>query len=86
MSLYAYVSRVNCLYEPVHHTAEIIEKRNSAAAGLCSWVVNIVNYYDIVITVEPKRILLRQLLNPSLCPISVGESDALARPHRTFVL
>ena len=41
-----------------HFTPEIIEKRNSAAAGLCSWVINIVNYGDIVKTVEPKRIAL----------------------------
>lgn len=43
-----------------HFTPEIIEKRNSAAAGLCSWVINIVNYYDIVLQVEPKRVALRQ--------------------------
>ena len=43
-----------------HFSVEIIEKKNSAAAGLCSWVLNIVAYYDIVITVEPKRILLRE--------------------------
>lgn len=42
-----------------HFVPEIIEKRNSAAAGLCSWVINIVNYFDIVVTVEPKRIALR---------------------------
>lgn len=43
-----------------HFSPEIIEKRNSAAAGLCSWVINIVNYYDIVLQVEPKRIALRE--------------------------
>jgi dynein heavy chain len=42
-----------------HFTPEIIEKRNSAAAGLCAWVINIVNYFDIVQLVEPKRIALR---------------------------
>ena len=42
-----------------HFSPEIIEKRNSAAAGLCSWVINIVNYYDIVLQVEPKRQALR---------------------------
>jgi dynein heavy chain len=42
-----------------HFSPEIIEKRNSAAAGLCSWVINIVNYYDIVLQVEPKRIALK---------------------------
>ena len=43
-----------------HFLPEVIEKRNSAAAGLCSWVINIVNYYDIVLTVEPKRQALRE--------------------------
>ena len=42
-----------------HFLPEIIEKRNSAAAGLCSWCINIVNYYDIVLLVEPKRVALR---------------------------
>ncbi|CAM9207540.1 unnamed protein product [Chrysoparadoxa australica] len=42
-----------------HFSVEVIEKRNSAAAGLCSWVLNIVNYYDIVASVEPKRKALR---------------------------
>jgi dynein heavy chain len=44
-----------------HFTPEVIEKRNSAAAGLCSWVINIVNYYDIVLQVEPKRMALRAM-------------------------
>jgi dynein heavy chain len=43
-----------------HFVPDIIEKRNNAAAGLCSWVINIVNYYDIVLQVEPKRVALRE--------------------------
>ena len=46
--------------EMEHFNVETIEKRNSAAAGLCSWVINIVNYSDIVKTVEPKRIALAE--------------------------
>ena len=42
-----------------HFVPEIIEKRNSASAGLCAWVIHIVNYYDIVMLVEPKRAALR---------------------------
>jgi dynein heavy chain len=38
-----------------HFDYDIIKGKNSAAGGLCSWVVNIVMYYDIVVTVEPKR-------------------------------
>ena len=37
---------------------DIIKGKNSAAGGLCSWVINIVIYRDIVVTVEPKRIAL----------------------------
>lgn len=43
-----------------HFNSETIMTKNSAAAGLCSFVVNIVNYYDIVVTVEPKRHALRE--------------------------
>lgn len=43
-----------------HFSSEIIMTKNSAAAGLCSFVVNIVNYYDIVVAVEPKRLALKQ--------------------------
>lgn len=43
-----------------HFNPEVIEKRNSAAAGLCAWVINIVNYFDIVQLVEPKRMALRE--------------------------
>ena len=41
-----------------HFNFETIKGKNSAAAGLCNWVVNIVIYRDIVVTVEPKRIAL----------------------------
>jgi len=37
---------------------EVIKGKNSAAGGLCSFVINIIMYYDIVVTVEPKRIAL----------------------------
>jgi len=43
-----------------HFHVESIEKRNSAAAGLCSWVINMVKYYDIVLVIEPKHQLLRE--------------------------
>ena len=36
--------------------------KNSAAAGLTAFVLNIVTYYDIVITVEPKRIALAEAM------------------------
>ncbi|OQR88006.1 dynein heavy chain [Achlya hypogyna] len=44
--------------EKEHFKPDIIMTKNKAAAGLCSWVVNIVMYYDILVTVEPKRMAL----------------------------
>jgi dynein heavy chain len=38
-----------------HFNYDAIMKKNSAAAGITSWVVNIVGYRDIVVTVEPKK-------------------------------
>jgi dynein heavy chain len=43
-----------------HFDPEVIQKKNSAAAGLCTWVVNIVKYYDIWLDVEPKRIKVQE--------------------------
>ncbi|TYZ57148.1 hypothetical protein PybrP1_002034 [[Pythium] brassicae (nom. inval.)] len=41
--------------EKEHFNYDTILTKNRAAAGLCAWVINIVMYYDIVVTVEPKR-------------------------------
>ncbi|ETW07727.1 hypothetical protein H310_02174 [Aphanomyces invadans] len=49
------------LLELPHFNVEIIEKRNSAAAGLCAWVINIVQYYDVLVTIEPKRKALQEI-------------------------
>ena len=46
---------VKALTDLPHFTPEIILSKNKAAAGLCSFVVNIVMYYEVVVTVEPKR-------------------------------
>ena len=46
--------------EMAHFNPDVIRTKNSAAAGLCGWVVNIVIYRDIVVTVEPKKIKLRE--------------------------
>ncbi|XP_031327312.1 dynein beta chain, ciliary-like [Photinus pyralis] len=34
---------------------EIILGKSAAAAGLCSWVINILKFYDVFVVVEPKR-------------------------------
>lgn len=34
---------------------EFISSKSSAAAGLCSWVINIILFYEVYCNVEPKR-------------------------------
>ncbi|OQV20869.1 Dynein beta chain, ciliary [Hypsibius exemplaris] len=50
--------------DPYLHRPEFdppqVESKSKAAAGLCSWVKNIVNYYRVYCDVEPKRIILAQ--------------------------
>ncbi|KAL8567586.1 hypothetical protein ACOMHN_054399 [Nucella lapillus] len=41
-------------------TPEFIKSKSIAAAGLCSWVINIVIYYKIFCEVKPKRDALEQ--------------------------
>uniref|UniRef100_H3G776 AAA+ ATPase domain-containing protein n=1 Tax=Phytophthora ramorum TaxID=164328 RepID=H3G776_PHYRM len=43
-----------------HFNVEAIEKKNSASAGLCAWVINIVAYYDAIVVVEPKKRALEE--------------------------
>mmetsp|Transcript_22230 Transcript_22230/g.10658 ORF Transcript_22230/g.10658 Transcript_22230/m.10658 type:complete len:85 (-) Transcript_22230:3245-3499(-) len=38
-----------------HFNKEAIIKKSSTAAGLVEWVRNIMDYYDVVCEVEPKR-------------------------------
>jgi dynein heavy chain len=37
-------------------TAESIKTKSSAAAGLCDWIINITVYYDVFVSVEPKKL------------------------------
>lgn len=39
---------------------ENIRSKSIAASGLCSWVINIVTYYNIFCEVKPKRDALEQ--------------------------
>ena len=34
---------------------EGMKKKSGACAGLCEWVINILMYYEVVTTIEPKR-------------------------------
>ena len=51
---------VKPLLELEHFNFETILSKNSAAAGLCAFVVNICMYYEVVVTVEPKRLALAE--------------------------
>ncbi|MFN9903323.1 MAG: hypothetical protein ACK55Z_32035, partial [bacterium] len=50
------------VYLELEHVKDlsIMAKKSSAAASLCDFLLNIVAYYDIVVTVEPKRKALKQ--------------------------
>ncbi|XP_066560773.1 dynein axonemal heavy chain 9 [Amia ocellicauda] len=39
---------------------ELVTSKSSAAAGLCSWVINIVKFYEVFCDVEPKRQALKK--------------------------
>mmetsp|Transcript_20739 Transcript_20739/g.31947 ORF Transcript_20739/g.31947 Transcript_20739/m.31947 type:complete len:123 (-) Transcript_20739:3700-4068(-) len=41
-------------------TPEIIMGKSSAAAGLCDWIINITSYYDVVVSVEPKKLAVAE--------------------------
>jgi dynein heavy chain len=46
---------VKPLLELEHFNYDVIMGKNKAAAGLCSFVINICMYHEVVTTVEPKR-------------------------------
>ena len=35
-------------------------KSSPAASGLCDWIINITMYYDVVVSVEPKKIAVKE--------------------------
>ena len=39
---------------------EIMESKSAAAKGVCSWVINIVKYWDVIQDIEPKRKALKE--------------------------
>jgi len=41
-------------------TPEIIMKSSPAASGLCDWIINITMYYDVVVSVEPKKLAVAE--------------------------
>lgn len=45
---------VICQQDPEFHP-DLVASKSYAAAGLCSWVLNIVKFYEVYCEVEPKR-------------------------------
>ena len=43
-----------CLQDP-EFQPDLVASKSNAAAGLCSWVINIVRFYEVFCDVEPKR-------------------------------
>ena len=41
-------------------TPEVLQKASSAARGVCDWIINITKYYDVVVSVEPKKKAVRE--------------------------
>lgn len=41
-------------------TPEIVLKSHAAASGLCDWIINITLYYDVVVSVEPKKLAVAE--------------------------
>jgi len=41
-------------------TPEIVMKSSPAASGLCDWIINITLYYDVVVSVEPKKLAVKE--------------------------
>ena len=39
---------------------EFIRSKSAAAAGLCSWVINIIKFFEVYCDVEPKRRALEE--------------------------
>ncbi|NXT18656.1 DYH17 protein, partial [Syrrhaptes paradoxus] len=39
---------------------DFIQSKSTAAAGLCSWCLNIVRFYEVYCEVEPKRLALEE--------------------------
>lgn len=52
------IEAVQSYLDDPHFNQDYIKNKSVAAAGLCSWVINIVQYYKVFREVEPKRLAL----------------------------
>lgn len=48
-------SAIRHVLEKEDFTPEILKGKANAAAGLCDWIINITTYYDVFVSVEPKK-------------------------------
>lgn len=53
---------------------ELVATKSYAAAGLCSWVINIVRFYEVFCDVEPKR----QALNKATLDLAAAQEKLAA--------
>lgn len=53
---------------------ELVATKSYAAAGLCSWVINIVRFYEVFCDVEPKR----QALNKATSDLTAAQEKLAA--------
>jgi len=37
-----------------------MKKKSVAASGLCDWIINITKYFDVFVSVEPKKLAVKQ--------------------------
>lgn len=52
-------ARFTCFQDP-EFKPDLVASKSYAAAGLCSWVLNIVKFYEVYCDVEPKRQALQK--------------------------
>ena len=51
---FVFVDLLDLLQDP-EFQPDLVASKSNAAAGLCSWVLNIVKFYEVYCEVEPKR-------------------------------
>lgn len=63
-------------------THDAIVSKSRAAGGICSWVANIVAYYDIFCEVHPKRLLVARARGQlEAAQMRLGEVSSMVRPE-----
>lgn len=59
--IYLIISNVENLFlQDPEFKPDLVASKSLAAAGLCSWVLNIVKFYEVYCEVEPKRQALKK--------------------------